>query len=92
MSAALLREASDGKYYATVASDIACYAVSQTIGNNIARMARRIYVGAAGDLHLISASGSDVFMFGVPAGSVVDIETAIIKSDTTTATKITVFW
>ena len=34
MSTALIREASDGKYYATVASDIACYAVSQTIGNN----------------------------------------------------------
>ena len=50
--------------------------------------ARALYIGSAGDVAAVNEAGATVVFTNVPAGSVLPIEVAIVKEESTTATGI----
>ncbi|HYF33997.1 MAG TPA: hypothetical protein VD994_01800 [Prosthecobacter sp.] len=50
--------------------------------------ARSLYIGGAGDVTVINEAGSAVTFADVPAGTILPIEAAVVKSTGTTATDI----
>lgn len=50
--------------------------------------ARSLYIGGAGDVAAVNEAGTAVVFKEVPAGTILPIEAAIVKSTGTTATSI----
>ncbi len=63
-------------------------AVTPHDSTNLIRTTRGLYVGGAGNVVAINASGDPVSFIGVVAGSVLPIETRRVNSTSTTATNI----
>ena len=51
-----------------------------------------LYVGGAGDLAVVTSSGSEVTLVGVLAGSFIPVQVLRVESTNTTATNIVALW
>jgi hypothetical protein len=51
-----------------------------------------LYVGGAGDLAVVTSSGSEVTLVGVVAGSFIPVQVLRVESTNTTATNIVALW
>jgi hypothetical protein len=63
-------------------------AVTPSDSVDLAYITRAIYVGGAGDVSVLNASGATVVFTAVPAGTVLPISTARIRASGTGATAI----
>jgi len=64
-----------------------CFAIVKSDSDNFAYQVRAIYVGGAGNVAVVTPSGTVVTFNGVPAGSVLPVR-AIRVNDATTATNM----
>lgn len=64
------------------------FAITPHNTNELAFVARGIYVGGAGDIAVTTANGHEVTLVAVPAGSVLPIVVRIVKATGTTATNL----
>lgn len=64
-----------------------CFAITKSDSDNFAYQVRGIYVGGAGNVAVVTPSGTVVTFNGVPAGSVLPVR-AIRVNDATTATNM----
>lgn len=55
---------------------------------NLIATARALYVGVAGDVVCVNASGTAITFVGVSAGSILPVKTTRVNSTSTTATNI----
>lgn len=96
MSALFLLSSGLIKTYAiagALGADVDLYADSATLGNNTTpKHCRIIRVGVAGDLKILTASGTTDTVYGVLVGETVIVEGSKIFATGTSAQKITVFW
>lgn len=53
--------------------------------NDLATMARALYVGAAGDLSIVTPSGNDVVFAGVPSGTILPVSAIRVLDEGTSA-------
>lgn len=53
--------------------------------------ARALYVGGAGDVELVTRSGNTVTFVGVPAGSILPVDTRRVLTATTAANIVALF-
>lgn len=53
--------------------------------------ARALYVGGAGTVVLVTRSGNTVTFVGVPAGSILPVDTKRVKTDTTATNLVALF-
>jgi hypothetical protein len=67
-------------------------AVTPDNGTDLATTARALYVGGAGNIVLVTAGGEEVTFNSVPAGFILPVRTARVKSTSTTATNIVALW
>lgn len=68
------------------------FAVSPHDTNLLSKVTRAIFVGGAGNLHVIMQDGSEVTVTGVVAGSLLPIRVKKVFSTSTTATNIVGFY
>jgi hypothetical protein len=64
------------------------FAVTPSDATPFTTMARRLYVGGAGNVTLITAAGTTLLLTGVLAGSILPIQCSQVKATGTTATLI----
>lgn len=60
--------------------------------NDLATVARRLYIGGAGDVTIVTPSGNTVTFKAVPVGTTLSILTARVMATGTTATLILALW
>lgn len=63
-------------------------AVTPSDAAELANVSRALYVGGAGNIAVVMASGDEVTFTGVTAGSVLPIQVKQVKATSTTATTI----
>lgn len=63
-------------------------AVTPSDSTNLTRTARALYVGGAGNVVVITASGTAVTFTNVQAGSIIPVRARRVNSTNTTATNI----
>lgn len=66
--------------------------VTPSDSTDLANVARALWIGGAGDVSLVTVGGQTVTFAGVPAGAIVPIRTARVRSTSTTATSILALW
>lgn len=67
-------------------------AVTPDDNNDLATSSRMLWVGGAGNIALVTVRGSAVTLSNVPAGTLLPIRAARIKSTGTTATNMVALW
>lgn len=66
--------------------------VTPSDGTDLAVTSRALYVGGEGDINAIMRGGETVTFSAVPAGTVLPIRAARVRSTGTTATNILSLW
>lgn len=61
------------------------FSITPSDASNLAAEIRALYVGSAGDLELVLASGDAVSLAGVPGGSLLPLRVSRVKASGTTA-------
>jgi len=64
------------------------FAITPHDTNDLAQVTRGIYVGGAGDLTVVTKGGTTVLFSAVPAGVVLPVRAAKVKSTGTAATSL----
>jgi len=67
-------------------------AVTPSDGTDLNITARALYIGVAGDVVVITKGGETVTFVGVPAGAILPVSVARVKSTSTTAASIVALW
>lgn len=57
-------------------------------GNHPLGLARGLYIGATGNVAIVSAQGTAVTYVGVPAGAIIQVQNIRVNSTNTTASSI----
>lgn len=69
------------------------FAITPSNDNDLAYVARVIYVGTGGNLEIITRGGETVVLKNLPSGAVIDwVRVARVKAANTTATDLVGFW
>lgn len=66
-------------------------AVTPDDNNDLSTVARALYIGGTGDVHLVTVNGQTAVFVAVPTGSVLPVMTARVLT-ATTATNIVAMW
>lgn len=64
------------------------FALTPHDSNNFARLAKRVYVGGAGDIVAVLLSGATVTFKAVPVGTILPVSMVRINATSTTATQL----
>jgi hypothetical protein len=64
------------------------FAITPNDGADLAVFTRSIYVGGAGNISLVTVKGTTLSFVGLPAGAILPIRAARIRSTGTTATSL----
>lgn len=67
-------------------------AVTPNDSTDLATSSRAIWIGTGGDVSLITVDGTTLLLKNVPAGTMLPIRAARIRSTSTTATDIVALW
>jgi hypothetical protein len=64
------------------------FAITPADGADLGELTRALYVGGAGNITLVMASGAELLLSGVPAGSLLPLRVRRVKATGTTATAL----
>lgn len=64
------------------------FSITPADGTNLSQIPRKLYVGGAGDVAIVSKNGSSVVLSSVPAGTVIPVQPVEVSATGTTATNI----
>jgi hypothetical protein len=67
-------------------------AVTPSDSTDLATAARALYIGGAGDVALVTVGGDTVTFSALPAGAILPVRVARVRSTNTTATNIIALW